>query len=74
MPMVAIIDEKIMCMHGGISKDIQSMEQIEGLPKPCDVPDAGIVADLLWNDPDEDCNGWEENERGCGWVFGHKQL
>jgi len=74
MPLVAMIDEKIMCMHGGISKDIKSIDQIEKLPKPCDVPDAGIVADLLWNDPDEDCKDWEENERGCGWVFGYKSL
>jgi len=29
---------------------------------------------LLWNDPDEDVRDWEENERGCGWVFGRKQL
>ena len=61
-------------MHGGISKDMQSFEQIENIPKPCEVPDSGIVADLLWNDPDEDARGWEENERGCGYIFGHKQL
>jgi len=29
---------------------------------------------LLWNDPDDDANGWEDNERGCGMVFGKKQL
>jgi serine/threonine-protein phosphatase PP1 catalytic subunit len=42
------------------------------LPKPTDVPDSGLVADLLWNDPDEDVVDWSENERGCGEVFGHK--
>ena len=74
MPLVALIDEKIMCMHGGISKDMHSFEQVESLPKPTDVPDQGIIADLLWNDPDDDVRDWEENERGCGWVFGRKQL
>ena len=32
------------------------------------------MADLLWNDPDENCTDWEENERGCGYVFGRPQL
>ena len=54
MPLAACIDEKILCMHGGISKDMQSFEQIEKIQKPTDVPDVGIIADLLWNDPDED--------------------
>jgi len=53
-------------MHGGISKDMMSFTAVENIPKPCDVPDFGLVADLLWNDPDDDVNDWEENERGCG--------
>ena len=72
MPLVALIDEKIMCMHGGISKDMHSFDQIEAIPKPTDVPDSGLIADLLWNDPEEDARDWEENERGCGYVFGRK--
>ena len=66
MPIVALCDEKIMCMHGGISREMQSFDQVLNLPKPADVPDVGLVADLLWNDPDEEVNDWEENERGCG--------
>lgn len=54
-----------MCMHGGISKEMQNFKDISNIPKPTDVPDEGLVADLLWNDP-EDVNDWEENERGCG--------
>ena len=72
MPLVALIDEKILCMHGGISKEFVNYEQVEAIPKPCDVPDSGLIADLLWNDPDEEARGWEENERGCGYVFGLK--
>ena len=61
-------------MHGGIAKDMNSFDQVEAIPKPHDIPDCGMIADLVWNDPDEDVRGWEENERGCGYVFGHKQL
>ena len=59
-------------MHGGISKDMVSFDYVENIPKPTDVPDEGLVADLLWNDPDDDVNDWEANERGCGQVFGKK--
>jgi hypothetical protein len=53
MPLVALIDEKIMCMHGGISMHMNSFEQVEAIPKPTDIPDEGLMADLLWNDPDD---------------------
>lgn len=59
-------------MHGGISRDVGSFDQIAAIQKPTDVPDYGLVADLLWNDPDDDINDWEENERGCGQIFGKK--
>lgn len=74
MPLVALIDEKIMCMHGGISKSMKDFSDISQLPKPSDIPDEGLMADLLWNDPDEHATDWEENERGCGYVFGRQQL
>ena len=34
MPLVALIDEKIMCMHGGISNSMREFKDIENLPKP----------------------------------------
>ena len=71
MPIVALIDEKIMCMHGGISKHMSDFRDIDAIEKPADVPDAGLVTDLLWNDPDDDVDTWADNERGCGEVFGN---
>ena len=44
------------------------------MPKPTDVPEKGVIADLLWNDPDEVIDSWEDNERGCGYIFGRTQL
>lgn len=51
MPVAAIIDEKILCMHGGLSPKLNSLEQILHLPRPAEVPDEGILCDLLWSDP-----------------------
>ena len=38
--------------------------------RPIDVPDQGLLCDLLWSDPDKDTRGWNENERGVSFVFG----
>ena len=66
MPLVALINEKIMCMHGGISPSMESFKNIDNLARPLEIPSEGLVADLLWNDPDDETKEWGENERGCG--------
>lgn len=70
MPIAAIIDEKIFCMHGGLSPDLHNMDQIRRVMRPTDVPDTGLLCDLLWSDPDKEVSGWSENERGVSFTFG----
>lgn len=70
LPVAAIIDEKIFCCHGGLSPDLHSMEQIRRIMRPTDVPDQGLLCDLLWSDPDKDVMGWGENDRGVSYTFG----
>ena len=70
LPIAAIIDDKIFCCHGGLSPDLQNMEQIRRIMRPTDVPDTGLLCDLLWADPDKDVNGWAENDRGVSFTFG----
>lgn len=38
--------------------------------RPSDVPDTGLLCDLLWADPDKDKQGWGENDRGVSFTFG----
>ena len=65
-----IIDEKVLCMHGGLSPELHSMEQIRKIIRPTDVPDTGLICDLLWSDPEEYIEGWGENDRGVSFTFG----
>ena len=38
--------------------------------RPTDVPDQGLLCDLLWSDPDKETMGWGENDRGVSFTFG----
>lgn len=70
LPVAGIVDEKILCMHGGLSPDLTNLDQIRNLPRPSDVPDSGLLCDLLWADPDKDVKGWAMNDRGVSHTFG----
>ena len=37
MPVAALVDEKIFCVHGGLSPDLNSMEKIRRIMRPTDV-------------------------------------
>jgi serine/threonine-protein phosphatase PP1 catalytic subunit len=63
MPVVAVIEDKIICMHGGLSPDLEHISQIFEIPRPTDVPDEGLLCDLLWSDPDSNVLGWGYNAR-----------
>ncbi|KAG6580419.1 serine/threonine-protein phosphatase PP1-like [Cucurbita moschata] len=70
LPVAAVIDDKILCMHGGLSPEMLSLNQVGDIERPIDVPDQGLLCDLLWADPDRDIRGWGENDRGVSFTFG----
>lgn len=70
LPVAAIIDDKIFCIHGGLSPELHSMEQVRRIMRPTDIPDSGILCDLLWSDPEKHISGWGENDRGVSFTFG----
>ncbi|CAL4999163.1 unnamed protein product [Urochloa decumbens] len=70
LPVAAVIDDKILCMHGGLSPDLDSLSRIREIQRPVDVPDQGLLCDLLWSDPDRDSEGWGDNDRGVSFTFG----
>merc|ERR1719160_1765158 len=56
LPVCAIVDERIICMHGGLSQQmlidgVDLRTVINEVTRPADIPDAGILCDLLWADP-----------------------
>jgi serine/threonine-protein phosphatase PP1 catalytic subunit len=51
LPLTAIVEEKIFCMHGGLSPELNKIDDIEAIKRPVEIPDQGILCDLLWSDP-----------------------
>ena len=61
-------------MHGGLSPDLKTMEQIRRIVRPTDIPDTGLLCDLLWSDPDKDIRGWGDNDRSVEHISKQKKL
>ncbi|KXT11317.1 hypothetical protein AC579_3097 [Pseudocercospora musae] len=59
----------VLCVHGGLSPLIDSIDKIRLLDRKQEVPHEGAMCDLLWSDPDE-IDGWGLSPRGAGFLFG----
>ena len=57
LPLAAIANSIISCLHGGLSPEIKTIDQIRELDRKKDVPNTGPMYDLLWSDPEER-TGW----------------
>jgi len=65
----ALIEDRIFCVHGGLSPSINTLDQIRVIDRKQEVPHDGPMCDLLWSDP-EDIEGWGLSPRGAGYLFG----
>ena len=74
LPIAAIVADKIFCVHGGLSPSLSHMDDIRQIARPTDVPDYGLLNDLLWSDPADMDQDWESNERGVSYCFGKKVI
>ena len=72
MPLCAVIDKTIFCVHGGLSPLITTIDQIRLINRKGEIPHEGAICDLLWSDPTDENETWVFNSRGAGWMFGYK--
>lgn len=73
MPIAAVVDQQVFCVHGGLPRAMMHstdiLKDIEEIPRPITEIEGTLVSDLLWNDPVHDQtesnrlgkDGFEEN-------------
>jgi serine/threonine-protein phosphatase 2B catalytic subunit len=92
LPLAAVLHCKLIgkffCVHGGLSPQIHTLDEIRKLNRYVEVPSEGPICDLLWSDPvleddemtDRDIAEFREIdyvdnvERGIGFFFGYKAI
>ena len=73
MTLSAVIDDKILCIHGGISPKILNLDDIRSIDRRQEVPQEGPMCDIMWSDP-EDIKGFKVSPRGAGFIFGESAV
>lgn len=63
----------VFCVHGGLSPDVETLDEIRKLDRKQEVPHEGAMCDLLWSDP-EDVPSWAISPRGAGYLFGENEV
>eukprot|EP00803_Ostreobium_quekettii_P003033 evm.model.scf_1804.5 EVM.evm.TU.scf_1804.5 scf_1804:29873-33409(+) len=71
LTLAAIVDGEIFCVHGGLSPDLRTIDQVRTIDRICEIPHEGPFCDLVWSDPEE-IDAWAVSPRGAGWLFGNK--
>jgi serine/threonine-protein phosphatase 6 catalytic subunit len=67
--LAALIDGKILCVHGGLSPDLRTLDQYRLINRRVEPPQEGSFCDIMWSDPEE-IDGWAISTRGAGYLFG----
>ena len=72
MPLAAIINNTYFCIHGGLTPDLTSIDQIKAIKRPTQIQEHGFLADLVWSDPSAKVEEFAPSDRGLTVVWGEK--
>ena len=65
LPIGALVDGEVLCVHGGLSPEMKTIDQIRTLERNMEVPHEGPFCDLMWSDPDN-IDTFVMSNRGAG--------
>lgn len=78
LPLAAVMNQQFLCVHGGLSPEIHSLDDIKNLDRFKEPPAFGPMCDLLWSDPLEDFGSEKTSEhfshntvRGCSYFYSY---
>ncbi|XP_078087150.1 protein phosphatase 3 catalytic subunit alpha-like isoform X4 [Mustelus asterias] len=78
LPLAALMNQQFLCVHGGLSPEIHTLDDIKKLDRYKEPPAFGPMCDLLWSDPLEDFGNEKTQEyfshntvRGCSYFYSY---
>ncbi|KAI9014636.1 serine/threonine protein phosphatase 2B [Gaertneriomyces semiglobifer] len=78
LPLAAIMNKQFLCIHGGLSPELNTLDDLREVNRFREPPTHGLMCDLLWADPLEDFGQERTNEffvhngvRGCSYFFSY---
>lgn len=67
MTLGAVVDGRVLCVHGGLSPEIRTLDQVRIVARAQEIPHEGAFCDLVWSDPDDEPDTtWAVSPRGAG--------
>nr|GAT48835.1 serine/threonine protein phosphatase 2B catalytic subunit a1 [Mycena chlorophos] len=76
LPLAAIMNKQFLCIHGGLSPELNTVDDIRAIDRFREPPTQGLMCDILWADPVEDFGTEKTTDsflhnhvRGCSYFF-----
>ena len=74
LPLGALIDNSLLALHGGISPSLHTIDQLRVVDRFKEIPEEGLMCDIMWADPVTTHAGFRISSRGAGYTFGEDVL
>ncbi|TIB75104.1 Metallo-dependent phosphatase [Wallemia mellicola] len=76
LPLAAIMNKQFLCIHGGLSPELNTLDDLRRIDRFREPPTHGLMCDILWADPLEDFGNEKSSDafmhnhvRGCSYFF-----
>lgn len=57
LPLSCLLNNKFFCVHGGLSPELKTLDDIKKIDRFREIPKSGIFCDLMWSDPVDNNDG-----------------